>query len=261
MSSWYSFVFVALFSLLTLFLIVSIVREVRARLKAGPIRFRLPLASVAKPPRAVKVNSVILIISVFLLLPGLIFSKEPSAWVLPTLFLWLVANNLQSIDTRRDARGWLVLTSGLLALMLGAMLLTFGSRILRPGDALYGMPAWFPYFWAVSLLVPDVLAIQEFVSGTRVREGGIEMFGTTRPWSRVVVKGWQEREGGSALRLSIVPLLQRETPTGPESEIIVPVPASERPALEDFLKGGVANAGASRVGEDLGRIPEMSPTE
>ena len=52
MSPFFTFTFAGLCSLLILLIVAMIVREVRARLKAGPVRFRLPLASLRKPPRA-----------------------------------------------------------------------------------------------------------------------------------------------------------------------------------------------------------------
>jgi hypothetical protein len=245
MPSWYSYGVIALFSMLALFLVGLIVREVRARLKAGPVRFRLPLASVARPPQAARAFTILLSVVVLLvLLPGLIRQADLSAWVLPVVFLWMILNSLQASITRRDERRWLVLASGLLPLALGAMLLVVGARSLQAGDALFlGTPTWFPLCWSFSLFVVGAVMIQEFASGTRVREGDIELFGATRPWSRVVIKGWQEREGGSALRLSIASPWRGEMPPGLDNELIVPVPASERPALEDFLAGRTATAG------------------
>jgi hypothetical protein len=90
--------------------------------------------------------------------------------------------------------------------------------------------------------------LQESVTGTRVRERGIEcpgpMFWTTQPWSRIIVEDWQAREGGFALHLTI------RSPQGffssvftPGGEIIVPVAASERAALGAFLAGHTATPG------------------
>jgi hypothetical protein len=61
------------------------------------------------------------------------------------------------------------------------------------------------------------------------------MFWTTLPWSRIIVKDWQAREGGFALHLSILSPGLFGMRVGRDSEIIVPLTASERPALEAFL--------------------------
>jgi hypothetical protein len=243
MPSFYTFALLAIFSLLALFMIAMIAREARARLKAGPTRFRLPLASLANPPRGTEVTSIIFLISALMLIPAAMSGRDPSTWVFPMLFPWLAVNNLQSLNPRRDARRWLVLASGLLVLVPGTMLLAIGSRNLHAGNAPYGLPAWFPFCWSFPLFVSGAAAIQEFASGTRVREGGIEMFATTYPWSRIVVKGWHAREGGFALRLFIASPRLFDVPCMPDRELIVPVPASERPALEDFLAGRTATAG------------------
>jgi hypothetical protein len=243
MPSWLNFVLIALMSLMALIMIAWVVREARARLKAAPIRFRLPLASLAKPPRGAKMSTAAcIILGVLFFLPALIDRTDPSAWVFPTLCLFALVTNLQICSPRRYERRWLVLASGLLALVLGAMLLVVGSLDLKAGDALHVLSPWVRYIWGLTMFLPGVIMIQELVSGTRVREGGIEMFGVTRPWSQVVVNGWNERGGGFALRLSLVPRLQREPPSEPASEIIVPVPASERRALEEFLNARVATA-------------------
>ena len=122
-----------------------------------------------------------------------------------------------------------MLAAGLLALAIGTILVAAGFRSLLAGRALYGLPAWFPFFWSLTLFVPGAVALDECLSGTRVREGGIQMLGSVRPWSLVAVKGWQEREGGFALRLAILSPWRYGMPYRGGSEIIVPVPASERP--------------------------------
>ena len=87
-------------------------------------------------------------------------------------------------------------------------------------------------------------AIQECISGTRVRERGIEMFCVDPP----VVAGRRQglaRPRGRVCAPSVHPLppavFGHAAHTG--CEIIVPVPASERPALEVFLAGHTATAG------------------
>jgi hypothetical protein len=79
-------------------------------------------------------------------------------------------------------------------------------------------------------------ALQEYVSGTRVRGRGIEMLATTFPFSRVLVQGWHPREGGFDLCLSVRPFrLVTQPHRDRDSAFIVPVTASERPALEAFI--------------------------
>jgi hypothetical protein len=79
-----------------------------------------------------------------------------------------------------------------------------------------------------------------------VRDGEIEIGGSTRPWSWVVVEGWEEREGGFLLRLSINPARGRGKSSRPDRQVIVPVPAAERPTQEEFLAGHAAIAGRSQ---------------
>ena len=75
--------------------------------------------------------------------------------------------------------------------------------------------------------------LQESVTGTRVCQRGIEcgspMFWTTQPWSRIIVKDWQAREGGFTLHLTIRAPRLFGLRAVPDSQIFVPVPASRRP--------------------------------
>jgi hypothetical protein len=242
MASPFDFLLLTGFSLCTLFVLGSIAREAYARLKAGPVRFRLPLASLDKPRSGANLSSTMCLIVALLLLP-MMFRTEPSAWFTPLLFLWIAVNILQSNIPRRDSRRWLVLASGLIGLLTGTMWIAAGYRQLSSGESLYGMPAWFLFLCSFALFAASVPQLLELVSGTRVREGGIEMLGTTRPWSQVVVRGWHERDDGFALRVSIVPSQPVPTLTGGDTDMIVPVPASERPALEEFLRWHVAIVG------------------
>lgn len=247
-------------SLATLFMMAGIVRETRARLKAGPVRFRLPLASVGKPRQTPVASRIVLVICALIILPLAVKSGMDSiGWVLPILYLWILVNNQQMAVPRRDARRWLVLTSGLLGLATGASIASFGVRGLLTGHDLIGMPAWFFFFWSMTALVPGALAILELVSGTRVREGGVEMFGRTLPWSGVAVKGWREGEGGTMLCLTVPYPRPFGVPSGRDGEIVVPIPASDRPALEAFLTAHTRAAGRSRPGRDGCGSPELSP--
>jgi hypothetical protein len=123
------------FSLLAMFGTISMAREAVFRQKAGPIRFRFPLASMANPPRRVTRRTVLLVFCVLLNLTGVTFRMYPPVSVTTILFLWVVVNNLQSSHPRRDARRWLVVASGLLGLLLGTMVLADGLRVEenRPG--------------------------------------------------------------------------------------------------------------------------------
>jgi hypothetical protein len=78
--------------------------------------------------------------------------------------------------------------------------------------------------------------LQEYVSGTRVRERGIELVSTTFRWSRVSVRAWHPRQDGFDLYLSVRPFrpITRQH-RDRKSEFVIPVPASEWPALESFL--------------------------
>jgi hypothetical protein len=69
------------------------------------------------------------------------------------------------------------------------------------------------------------------------------MLGAIRPWSQVVVKGWHERDVGFVLCLSIVPSRSGGMLAGGDGIVVVPVPASERPALESFVRWHVTIVG------------------
>jgi hypothetical protein len=173
-----------------------------------------------------------------------ITSRASPGSVFCFLFFWSRICN-QPWLSRRDANRWLVLASGSFTVAMGAMLLANGLRVIQLGDhSANGLLRALMLVYSVIFFVLGAGAIQECISGTRVRERGIEMFSWTRPWSRVVVKDWQAREGGFALHLSILsPQGFLAMPLMLGAEIIVPVPASERPALEVFLAGHTATAG------------------
>ena len=117
------------------------------------------------------------------------------------------------------------------------MVLAAGLQVFRTdGLALMTLlPQALILIYAVIFLAIGAAAIAEALSGTVVRERGIEMFGTVHPWSRIVVERWLERDGGFVLRLLIVPPQLLDMPCGGGCEIDVLVPASQRPALEAFL--------------------------
>jgi hypothetical protein len=146
----------------------------------------------------------------------------------------------------------------LIGLMLGTLLIAIGFRQLSPGDSLHGIPAWFFLVWSLPFFAAGFQTIVELVWGTQVREGAMEMLGVTRPWSQVVVKSWHERDDGFALRLSIVPSRPGATMTGGDGDIVVPVPASECAALEEFLRWRVTTTGRLTVEEDVGEFPGIT---
>jgi hypothetical protein len=198
------FASIAVFSLLALFAIATIVREAVDRLKAGPIRFRLPLASVAppaKPPRGSAKSWILMVVAALLMIPAAMISADPSDLAPPLLFLWVVVHSLQSSNPGRDARRRLVLASGLIALGLGALLLAVGLRASPSGDhSAFGLPRALVLVYAVILLVIGTAPIQESFAGTRVRERAIQAFGETYPWSRIIVKDWSPSPPPSARR-------------------------------------------------------------
>ena len=135
-----------------------------------------------------------------------------------------VASGLHSGNPRRDARRGLVLAS-VFVLAVGAILLALGSRDFPVGElSMSEMLSVFMIVLAVLSFVFGAATIQESLSGTRVREGGIELFGMTRPWSRVIVTEWHEREGGFGLGLTVRSPWLFGMSYARDLEIIVPSP-------------------------------------
>jgi hypothetical protein len=233
----------AVFSVAALVLIALMARETVSRLRAGPVRFRLAMASQANVLRGIDALALLAVLvgpqAVYLQ----ITKKKNLEGTLPlTLMLFVFVRMFSLSSPLRDAKRWLVLASGLLSLVTGAVALSVGLRALQAGTSwAQPWPGPFMLVLSVFLFVIGVAAIQEYVSGTRVRERGIEMFRTTRPWSRIAVKDWQAREGGFDLHLTVLTSRLFGMRWGPDRE--VPVPASERPALEAFLAEHTATAG------------------
>ncbi len=229
-------------SLFSLFVTASIVWEVLARRKAGPIHFRLPLASMAKPPRRTRTGCMILfVLGMFLVITAAFLSGNPRDLVVPIFFLWVLVTNLQTVHPRRHTIRWLVLASGLLGLVLAAILLASGLGVFQ---ASLFRTQWFTLIFSALLLAVGGVTIWQGLSGTLVRERGLEIMGATHPWSLIVIKDWQECDGGFALRLTLVSPRLFGMPYGRDVEMIIPIPAAERPALEAFLAGRAATAGA-----------------
>jgi hypothetical protein len=229
-STWLQYVTMGLMVLLVL---ASTAAQIAGRLRVGPVRFRLPLASLANPPTDRKAYRVVLGLAALGTLPIAIIGADPSIRALPLLYLCLWLNDLQINGPRRDARRWLVLASGLVALASGALMLAIASRHPHGGAAFFGV--WFPLVFAVFFIGAGLPTTHEFVAGTRVCEGGIEMFASAQPWSRIAIQGWEQREGDLMLRLRVHSPRLGGLRVARDGEVVVPVPASERPALEDFL--------------------------
>jgi hypothetical protein len=163
---------------------------------------------------------------------------------MPILWFWLCTASLLTL--RRDTKSWLVLASGLLSPVYGAVILVIGSLALQAGDhPAYKFSEVFLLLVSVILFAIGAAALQEYATGTRMRERGIEMSWITRPWSRIVVREWRPQEDGFHLVLTIRSPRFFGMPLMGVSETIVPVPTSRRPALEAFLDEHTATAGKS----------------
>jgi hypothetical protein len=229
---------VVIFSLFSLFGVMSMIREGVHRRKAGPIRFRLPPASMANPPRGAVVSAVVLALVALLGLPLYLSRRNWSALAVTILFLAALLNQFQALLPRRHAQRWLLLAFGLLGLLIGAMTLAIGLGVTPTllDFVFTGVPRVLVIVISVVFFAVAAGAIREWLWGTLVREGAIEIFGRTHPPSRIIFKGWQEGEGGSMLRLAVRAPRLFEMPFGEDREFAVPVPAAERPALEAFLE-------------------------
>jgi hypothetical protein len=234
-------------SVLSLLAALMIIWQPLAGQKAGPIRFRLPLASMAKPSRRPLGCTILLVLAMFLVITATFLSENPRDLATPVFCLWVVAGNLQGVHPRRQTIRWLVLASGWLGLVLAAMLLA--SELGAYQASLFGMSRGPKLIFSALCLAVGVVTIREGLSGTLARERGLEIMGATHPWSRVVVKDWQDHDGGFALRLNLLSPRLFGMPARRDLEMIIPIPATERPALEAFLAGHAATAGRSPAGD------------
>jgi len=248
---WTVFAFCSLFALVY---VAWIAWETVPRLKAGPVRFRLPLASLAKPtkPQLGLTAAAFGFALVPILLWIIVKAKSPGDSLYLAFFsillLWVVASILFGTtyrwsNPRRDTKPWRVLAAGLFALVIGTVALGFGLRALQTSENPAGHPAGPFILVALFGFVRGATALQEYMSGTRVREHGIEVFGSFLPWSRVVVKDWHPSEGGFNLALTIHSPQRFGMRVTADGEVVVPVPASERSALEVFLDEHTAAVG------------------
>jgi hypothetical protein len=229
------------FWLLMLGAIAMNLRELAARLRAGRVRFRLPPASHADPSKrhAVYVAAGMSACAALLLVAG----NVARWWPLLPFYVGAFAFPLAQGLPRRDQKRGLVATYGVISLGCGAMCLALGLRVVGATSNLLGeLPLGIWYAAAIPFLMLGIIAIAEAISGSRVRERGIELFGWTYPWSRIGIKEWYPRDDGFALRLTI----GAAGPIGGKaSDVVVPVSAAQRPELEAFLASRTASPSAS----------------
>jgi hypothetical protein len=241
---------VATLSLYALLGALGAVWAVRVRRQAGPIRFRLPLASMATPPVMPAWSKILVVLGLLMVLSAAFISGKPRDLIGPIFILAFMVHHLQFSHPRRQTRRWLVLAAGLLFLANAAMCLAIELGFVQA--SLFRLPPWVTLIFSALFLAVGVTTIWEGLSGTLVRERGHEIFGGIHPWPRIVVKDWQECDGEFALRLTVLSSRLFGMPSRRDLEMIIPIPASECPALEAFLAGRAATTGGSRLGEDVG---------
>jgi hypothetical protein len=258
----------AIFSLLALGLIASLAQAAVSRLGAGPIVFRLGIAAAAATDRghgsatkAPKWIIVVFIFGLFCIVLGVVGQIvvgrfEPSLASILVLCFWVFFKS--SLSPQRNRKRWHVFAYGLLLLLVGAALLAGGLQIIKFADvSVHPWPKALLIVYSMICFGMAAAMLQESVTGTRVRERGIEcgspMFWTTQPWSRIIVKDWHTREGGFVLHLTIRAPRLFGIRAAADSQIFVPVLASARPALEAFLAEHITPARSLREGaEGLG---------
>ena len=147
-----AFTLIAVFSLLALVSIALVAREAVARCTAGPIRFRLPMASASAPwPRNaswldplrglrlrdiaaygwVRMCLLLALLSIVLCITS---RKELLEGPSLMLIVALVQCSLSFRLARRDANRWLVLSSGFLSLAIGGVVLAVELWAIHAGD-------------------------------------------------------------------------------------------------------------------------------
>jgi hypothetical protein len=201
----------------------------------------------AKPTQADRVGPIVVHLVVLLCLAALLFSRYRRSMAGPAIGVWLGVYLTQRSYPRRDEARWMLFSSGLISLVLGTTALAFGLQDLAAGAnplfpwrSNWGGPV---LIFSLFILLAGALVIREGFSGTLVREHAIEIFGSTCPWSQVVVKDWAERDGEFALRVAVLSPRLLGLPSVPLGEVVIPVPAAERPEVEVFLTGRAAIAG------------------
>ncbi len=223
------------------------VSDLLQRARAGPVRFRLPLASMAgaKADRAWRMTtrSWISLISCVLVVVGLSLGGDlPGALLLGMNMGAFFANGSRYV-TRRDRSRWAGWVAAGWALAGGAVSLAFGVLTLTTGFATQKsiLKSSGPGTLIVLGAVVGgwgVYQVVEMLRGTVLRERGVELFGVTRPWKRVAVEGWSPDEGGGfLLGLKLLsPRLFAHKVRG-DMAVVVPVAAADRPDVESFLTG------------------------
>jgi hypothetical protein len=198
---------------------------------------------MATPQRGALVVTAVFALFGLLMLRNALSSRHLSSLAASLLCLYLVVNNIHAVLPRRHARRWVLLASGLLSLVIAATVLAIGVGAVPTGEESMfpGWPRVLVLALAVLLFAGGAKAMWEWHWGTLLRERDIEIFGKTHPLSRIIFKGWQEGDGESMLRLAVRAPRLLDEPFGADRELVVPVPASERPALEAFLAGHAAN--------------------
>jgi hypothetical protein len=258
-------------SLVALGLIALLALAAVSRLGAGPILFRLGIASRASPTdrgqgratRALQWISFVFMCTfyLFLIVLGVVWQiivgrSEPL--LTPSVAFCFCVFFLSSLLPQRNRTRRLVFASGLLLLLVAAELLAGGLQIIKFADV--SVHPWVRALLIVYSMICCGMAaamLQESVTGARVRERGIEcgspMFWTTQPWSRIIGMDWQTGEGGFMLHLTIRAPRLFSMRAAPDRQIFVPVPASGRPELEAFLAERITPARSLREGvEGLG---------
>jgi hypothetical protein len=217
------------------------VGDLLRRASAGPVRFRLPLASADRVWRMTTQPWIFLIISVFAVLESAQGGGLPLALIAGMLLGTVFVNN-RWYSTRPDKERWAGWVAAGGALAGGAMLLALGVWTLTTGFA----PLKSTFLKNDGLLYVILMGavfglwggyrVVELFRGTVLRERGVELFGLTHPWKRVSVEGWSPDEGGGfLLRLKILSPKLFALKVYADSAAVVPVAAADRPDVESFL--------------------------
>jgi hypothetical protein len=196
-----------------------------------------------RPKTANKTANVPLYVAAALMLCAVLIGKS---WTLLALLLPGIVNSQGVNRPLLGAKRWAFLASGLITLASGAVILAISSGII-PTESIFKFTPW-ALLLALGFIYVAMGAWQilRAIWGTRVHESGIDipMFESIFPWSRIVVKEWEATEGGYALHLILILV----PPRGSRIEVIIPVPASERATLEEFLTKQIATAARPGVG-------------
>jgi hypothetical protein len=250
----FAYVLEALFLVLALVSIALFVQEAVSRLHAGPVRFRLGMASrgaLAYGSNRGRGTVVYGWVRMFFVLGilGTALTVRTRGQLFTGSRLMLLIAFLLCAGTfgfpRRDAKRWLVLALGSSSLVIGAVVVAVRLLALDADDSsAYHVPPGVLLLICTGMLFTLAAAVcEESVLGTRMRERGIQMFCATTPWSRIAVEHWDARDRGFALHLSVLGPRLYGMGLEAESEIVIPVSASKRPALEAFLGAHAATAG------------------